>query len=988
MDTNKLKSWINLIFVIATMYIVIWYIFTRSGNGCLMTFMMEPPKFIRVPIEQNVEQNRNTQPYKLFIYSEFNFPLESDLKHDLKDSYPVLFVPGNAGSYQQVRSLASTCIRRQLQSIDALKFVFYTIDFGGQLSGLDGQLIDDQTQFVHQSLKQIQAMHLSNNDGIILIGHSVGGFICKLLLTTANFDFKLVRLLISLAGPLNKPYLSFDSKMHQLYAKTNAFWLNRTDQHLENMLSISISGGSFDRLVPTHLSMDPQFDLSVTTDSIKDVWLSTDHVSITWCRELMFKLARLLSALMNNGKSTNLCAVKTNALQTVEQELLTIDGRVTTINPSIRQQDWTTKRSVNFVQLDEYLLLNRLDLNKMIHILNITDDYPEDLQIFIDYLYPLEENGVFACRDLTVKNELVNCSGKTKLMQLASDMPSSTYEPKRKRIKLKHYHDLYQKPINYIVFDLSRTHISNSDHRIPESLMVLRNGFTQESEIILPSILGFIFDKILFSTKYSYTIQPKYTVPLSNSRYRIKNLRYDTQFFILDLISQKCLLDAQPKQTTVLFYRDKIMIQSFFSTIQRDGIAKASIGLSKPQMIAHRSSVSHQAEQTYNLDIYVDGTCQINLELGLDLSGLILFIVTRNLDKIITLTAYMMSLRIIIQCREFAENSNSYKDRMTKVIGLLGLIAIHEIYRKLQDSSEILNEPQDIVDVSITFIMVVALSYGVMVFLVFIMERLLDVAIITNRIQTVWVRDKIDSMKNSPQNHTPESPNGVLHNSRNKSGRSISNLSLRYFEWMILSLVIILSLVFSSVLVTVFNLLFLIKLCLFIETQQAKEIEKIANNDRPQIKDKTKSYNDLFIGFVQAHNILVTIGALCTLSLIANIPSALVRLKSNQIIVNILNFNLSFSDNAQFSASTAMSLIVLKNICNKMEKSLTEKHQNGSTKIQSNCLVNIPPRQLILFAILVPITLIESNICYINHVFLASVMFAGPSLTKFRLKPK
>lgn len=141
--------YIYLLAVIATTYILTWYILTPSPNRCQMTFMMEPPKFIPIEIDRDtnhdghltypdVARNGDAQQhtaelkYKLYMYSEFGFPMAGDIRRDLRDSMPVLFVPGNAGSYQQVRSLASTCIRRQLQSLDAFKFIFYTIDFGGQ----------------------------------------------------------------------------------------------------------------------------------------------------------------------------------------------------------------------------------------------------------------------------------------------------------------------------------------------------------------------------------------------------------------------------------------------------------------------------------------------------------------------------------------------------------------------------------------------------------------------------------------------------------------------------------------------------------------------------------------------------------------------------------------------------------------------------------------------------------------------------------------
>jgi len=59
-------------------------------NLCEMTYMFKNPQFTRIPLKQNL--------YGLYYYNEGNDIV--DLK--ALNGAPVLFVPGNGGSYAQV----------------------------------------------------------------------------------------------------------------------------------------------------------------------------------------------------------------------------------------------------------------------------------------------------------------------------------------------------------------------------------------------------------------------------------------------------------------------------------------------------------------------------------------------------------------------------------------------------------------------------------------------------------------------------------------------------------------------------------------------------------------------------------------------------------------------------------------------------------------------------------------------------------------------
>jgi len=68
-------------------------------NGCTMTYMY--PTYIPVPAPPNATSNR----YALYLYHEGWKKIDYQLELVKLSGVPVLFIPGNGGSYKQVWSL-------------------------------------------------------------------------------------------------------------------------------------------------------------------------------------------------------------------------------------------------------------------------------------------------------------------------------------------------------------------------------------------------------------------------------------------------------------------------------------------------------------------------------------------------------------------------------------------------------------------------------------------------------------------------------------------------------------------------------------------------------------------------------------------------------------------------------------------------------------------------------------------------------------------
>lgn len=90
---------------------------------------------------------------------------------------PVLFIPGNSGSYKQGRSLASVSLRKALNSRTPFHFDYFMVDFNDDQSAVYGGTLEDQTRFVQHCITKILSFYSKDYQGsptsVILIGHSV-----------------------------------------------------------------------------------------------------------------------------------------------------------------------------------------------------------------------------------------------------------------------------------------------------------------------------------------------------------------------------------------------------------------------------------------------------------------------------------------------------------------------------------------------------------------------------------------------------------------------------------------------------------------------------------------------------------------------------------------------------------------------------------------------------------------------------------------------
>ncbi|KAH8281325.1 hypothetical protein KR018_009619 [Drosophila ironensis] len=310
-------------------------------NACRMTYMFGEPLFA-VSLSPFSHENPNLKPilqrvrvegeaeypnYGLYYYYEgVRQPLDP-LKRRMTGA-PVLFVPGNAGSHKQVRSLASVALRKARDSDAGLHLDYYTIDFDEELSALYGGYLERQQRYLKLCIRTILSIYAgrSHRPSIVLIGHSMGGKLAQSVLTDPELG-QHINTVLSIAAPLDEPVLNLDAQLEAFYVETDEVLARlrtatvptsttnvceslhqrppsvqrmasqESSARLDNVLMISTGGGNRDLLVRPGRTGSRFNDLHAMTSAIPRVSLSCDHLSAVWCLQFMQAINRFLFSM-------------------------------------------------------------------------------------------------------------------------------------------------------------------------------------------------------------------------------------------------------------------------------------------------------------------------------------------------------------------------------------------------------------------------------------------------------------------------------------------------------------------------------------------------------------------------------------------------------------------------------------------------------------------------------------------------------------------
>uniref|UniRef100_A0A8C8XDG0 GPI inositol-deacylase n=1 Tax=Panthera leo TaxID=9689 RepID=A0A8C8XDG0_PANLE len=280
----------------------LWDVFFGfEENKCSMSYMFEYPEYQKIQLPKKLA--KRYPAYELYLYGEGSYAEEHKILP--LTGIPVLFLPGNAGSYKQVRSVGSIALRKAEDIDFKYHFDFFSVNFNEELVALYGGSLQKQTKFVHECIKTILKLYKGQEfapKSVAIIGHSMGGLVARALLTLKNFKQDLINLLITQATPHVAPVLPLDRFITDFYMTVNNYWILNA-RHI-NLTTLSVAGGFRDYQVRSGLTFLPKLShhtsaLSVVSSAVPKTWVSTDHLSIVWCKQLQLTTVRAFFDLID-----------------------------------------------------------------------------------------------------------------------------------------------------------------------------------------------------------------------------------------------------------------------------------------------------------------------------------------------------------------------------------------------------------------------------------------------------------------------------------------------------------------------------------------------------------------------------------------------------------------------------------------------------------------------------------------------------------------
>uniref|UniRef100_A0A8D0EZ32 GPI inositol-deacylase n=1 Tax=Strix occidentalis caurina TaxID=311401 RepID=A0A8D0EZ32_STROC len=281
-------------------------LFVYEENRCSMTYMYEYPEYLKIKLPKKTA--RRYPAYELYLYGEGNYAEEN--KNLLLTGIPVLFLPGNAGSYKQVRSLGSIALRKAEDVDFKYHFNFFSVNFNEELVALYGGSLQRQTKFVHECIKVILKLYRNREfapTSVAIVGHSMGGLVARALLTLKNFKPELINLLITQATPHVAPVMPLDRYLTDFYTAVNNHWILKA-QDLRNLTTLSVAGGFRDYQVRSGLAFLPRLSqhdsaLSVVVKK-QTIFFCFDLILLTLsyrCKELILATIRAFFDLIDEN---------------------------------------------------------------------------------------------------------------------------------------------------------------------------------------------------------------------------------------------------------------------------------------------------------------------------------------------------------------------------------------------------------------------------------------------------------------------------------------------------------------------------------------------------------------------------------------------------------------------------------------------------------------------------------------------------------------
>ncbi|KAL0577563.1 GPI inositol deacylase [Marasmius crinis-equi] len=258
-----------------------------SPQGCRMSWMS--PSYVVQSFDAS--WTPLARRYSLYLYREVGWE-----SNEIHKGVPVLFIPGNAGSSRQVRSIASSAARQYFSQPYSVSNDFssrgvrpldvFAVEFNEDLSAFHGPTLEAQTEYTSQAIQYILSLYPTNTQ-IIIMGHSMGGIVATSLLPSDN-----ISTIITMSTPHILPPARFDQRIDAIYER---------NQHVlasDATPILSLCGGATDMMIPSESCILPVSDTNkpyrrtVFSSALEGAWTGVGHREMVWCHQVRWRVAR------------------------------------------------------------------------------------------------------------------------------------------------------------------------------------------------------------------------------------------------------------------------------------------------------------------------------------------------------------------------------------------------------------------------------------------------------------------------------------------------------------------------------------------------------------------------------------------------------------------------------------------------------------------------------------------------------------------------
>ncbi|VBB28011.1 unnamed protein product [Acanthocheilonema viteae] len=331
-------------------------------NQCEMTYMYRIMNFMRIDIGSTKLKRDQTEGirypfsndfsgYSTILYGEGEYA-RNYMRTEQVNGLPIIFVPGNAGSSKQVRSLGSILHNKTESRNLPFTFDVFAIDFNEELSGLSGMYLERQIKYLELAVRHIWSMYSPSPHGIIFVGHSMGGVVIRSLLHSVDFDPSQIAFIVTLGTPHKNAPMVFDWYLKNIYDRMHDSWREH-EEELASLLVLSVSGGLKDHLVPEHFTFDNGIR-HISTTAVDGIELETDHLCIVWCNQLVRYISRLMIEYAYDPASFRKRA------DNVVKQLFDADGLLRELTPmQVKNNDEDLKEFVLSFPKNSWLFIER-----------------------------------------------------------------------------------------------------------------------------------------------------------------------------------------------------------------------------------------------------------------------------------------------------------------------------------------------------------------------------------------------------------------------------------------------------------------------------------------------------------------------------------------------------------------------------------------------------------------------------------------------------